>query len=436
MNQNLPARQFQSRNSLLSPTRHSIIGALDIGTSKITCFIAQAPDDTSGRLMQIKGVGYHPSAGFKAGVVIDMGAAEKSIRTAVDKAERMADVKVENIYVGMSAAGLQSHTFNAEIPLNGLPVDDAILKAALQRAYDECLGDDVEPLHVIPVSYRIDGKIAVKDPRGMFGDMLQVTTHAMTTPAAPVRNLLACINKCHLKIESLVATPYASALACLMQDEMDLGVLAVDMGSATTSFTVFQESAPIHTGIIPVGGYQITRDISVGLDISLEDAERIKIVQGSALADSNTHEESFDVLPLGEKGASGAQSIDRSMLSRIIRARFEEIMEMLNIRLNNTKLSQFAGRKLVLTGGGARLNGAKEVAAHVLDKQVRIGTPTRFTGLPESASGPDFSAASGLVAYAYRENQFDLAPQRVGKLTALLRHDRLGRLGSWLKRNI
>lgn len=441
MNQPVSNQHFQTRNSLLSSAKGRLVGVLDIGTSKVTCFIAQITSSQSGGmadLRQIKGVGHRQSFGFKAGIVMDMAAAEKSIRAAVDAAERMAEVKLEHVYVGISAAGLQSHTYNSEIPLNGLPVDDVILRGVLHSTYEKCLADDVEPLHVVPISYRIDGKTSVKDPRGMFGDSLMVTTHAITTQSGPVRNLLACISKCHLKIQSLVATPYASALACLVQDEMDLGVLAVDMGSATTSFTIFHDGSPIHTGVIACGSNQITRDISIGLGISLEHAERIKIIQGSALADSSAssaHEETFQVKPLGGDGVSELQTVDRSMLSRIIRSRFEEIMEILNMRLNATQLSQFAGRQLVLTGGGAQLNGAKEVAAHVLEKQVRIGAPIRFTGLPAAASGPAFSAAAGLVAYASRENDFDLAPQRSNKLLTALDKGLVGHFGRWLKRN-
>lgn len=436
MNQTVAHQHFQPPSTARPHGRMGVIGVLDIGTSKVTCFIAQAPDGTGNNLIQIKGVGHHQSLGLRAGVVMDMARAEKSIRAAVEAAERMADVQLETVYVGISAIGLTSHTYNTDIALNGQPIDDLILRRVLQRAYDECLGDDVEPLHVVAVSYRIDGKTPVKDPRGMFGKSLLVTTHAMTAPAGPVRNLLACINKCHLKIQSLVATPYASALACLVQDEMDLGVLAVDMGSATTSFIIFQNGAPIHSGVLPLGGDHITRDISIGLGVSLEHAERIKIMQGSALAEPNAHEETFDILPLGEEGTKAHQSVTRAMLSRIIRPRFEEIMEMLNARLHATQLLQFAGRQLVLTGGGAQLNGAKEVVAHLLEKQVRVGTPIRFTGLPEAASGPAFCAAAGLVAYAAQENRFDLAPQSTNKFINVLEQSHFGRIKNWLKRNI
>ncbi|MGC6512025.1 MAG: cell division protein FtsA [Parvibaculales bacterium] len=426
MNRPLRHHQFIAR-----PARAGTVAVLDIGTSKISCFVAVEMDAGENRVMHIKGVGYSLANGIRAGMVMDMEAAENSIRAAVEAAERMAETTVERVLVGISSSELQSLTYNVNEPLNGHAVDDDILAGVLQQARDKCVTDQVELLHAIPVSYKIDDSPAVQDPRGMHGEMLKVTTHVMTVPVTPVRNLLLCIEKCHLEVERLMANPYASALSCLVEDEADLGVTVIDIGAGTTSFSVFYEGVPIHTSVLPVGGHDITTDIAQAFNIPVEQAERLKLMHGSAWADMDALNESFVIQPFGETDTQNTQSIDRAHLTRIIRPRLESIFVQVRNSLESSALNRFAGGRAVLTGGGANLSGIEDLAAQTLEKQVRIGRPMRLSGLPEAMAGPAFSASAGLVTHVYKRAQdylflSDGIPSGLGVFSSI---------GQWLKRN-
>jgi len=491
MNHPLNHKQLTSfapsgRGHYMGSHKNAMLAALDIGTSKVSCFIAQPvlsptqslpaapnkqksahtktptdlprdlfsdlPDeaqidtpqnshansqantqlniqsDSKTPVMQIKGVGHHASHGLKAGMVVDMAAAEKSIRATGEAAERMADMVIENVIAGISSTQLESHTYTISLPLKGQAVGDDQLNEALCQARDKCISDKTELLHAIPIRYQIDDSVNLTDPRGMYGDELHITAHAITIPASPVRNLLACIEQCHLKVEKLVAAPYASAFSCMVEDEMELGALVIDMGGGTTSFTLFYEGAPIYTATLPIGGQHVTLVIARMLNIPLAQAERIKHLHGSALSSANENQDQFDVLPIGETGEAGMQTIQRAMLTAIIRPRIEEIFEMVREKLQASNLHNFAGRQIVLTGGGALLNGARELAELILEKQTRIGHPLKLASLPPATAGPAFSATAGLLAYAQRMQNNELSPRPTPFFA-------MGRISQWLKRN-
>ncbi len=429
MNQPVPSAQFDTKLARhdASAMRRGTIAALDIGTSKIACLIGDhsVGSDGQGGLMRISGLGHQVSEGLVAGQVVDMRAAEDSIRAAVDAAERMAGIEVRRVVIGVSAHQLTSQICEAEVPLLGNTVTNDHMALALRHAYEQFWSAESEILHAIPISYGIDESYSIIDPRGMHGDVLKVNMHMVAAPAGPVRNLLTCIEQCHLQCEKLVATPYASGLSTLMQDEIDLGVLHVDMGGGTTSASVFYEGEQLFTAVVPVGGRHITTDIARGLNVSMATAERIKTLYGSALATPHGEREQFEVPVLG----GDHQTLPRSELTKIIRPRLEETFEMVNERLTHSGLASLAGRRVVLTGGAAQLNGAPELAHTILEKQARIASPMRLTGLPESAAGPSFAACAGLLTYAGR-NHAD----------AVLKEDRgrgvLRWVSNWLRRNM
>ena len=425
MNQPVNQSQFNRR----APLRRGPIVALDVGTSKVACLIGEhninpSDDAAQAGLLRILGSGHQLSEGLLAGQVVDMRAAEDAIRAAVDAAENMAGMQVRRVTIGIAANQLVSQMCEAEVPLNGHMVTQEHMAMALHHAYEDFWSEDYEILHAIPIGYGIDNHYGIQDPRGMHGDKLQVTMHMMAAPAGPVRNLLTCIEQCHLQCEKLVATPYASGLSTLMQDEIDLGVLHIDMGGGTTSASVFYEGEALFSAVVPVGGRHVTTDIARGLNVSMTTAERIKTLYGSALATPAGEREQFEVPVLG----GDHQMLPRSELTNIIRPRLEETFELINDALTRSGLSHLAGRRVVLTGGAAQLNGAPELAHTVLDKQARLASPIRMTGLPEAVAGPSFAACAGLLSYAGR-NHAD----------AVLKEDRqaglLGWLGTWLRRN-
>lgn len=423
MNRPVTPSEFDRRE--LTPLRRGTIVALDIGTSKVACLIGEHGDVAGNgqSTVRISGFGHQVSEGLVAGQVVDMRKAEDSIRAAVDAAERLAGMEVRNVVIGISANLMTSDVREAGVPITGHPINEEHMASALRLAYEEFWLDDHEILHAIPIGYGIDGHYGITDPRGMYGDVLNVQMHLISAPVGPIRNLLTCIEQCHLQCEKLVVTPYASALSTLMQDEIDLGVLHIDMGGGTTSASVFYEGQPVFTTLVPVGGRHITNDIAHGLNVSLSAAERIKTLYGSALATPQGEREQFEVPVMG----GDYQTLPRSELTKIIRPRLEETFEMIHERLLASGRAHMAGRRMVMTGGAAQLNGAAELAQTILEKQPRLALPMRLTGLPEAAAGPSFAACAGLLSYAGRNHADAVLTQSSRGL--------LSWFSTWLKRN-
>jgi cell division protein FtsA len=422
---NKPVTPSEFDRRALTPIRRGTIVALDIGSSKVACLIGEHSEtgEAGQGLVRISGFGHQHSEGLIGGQVVDMRKAEDSIRAAVDAAERMAGMEVRNVVIGISANQVTSDVREASVPISGHPVTLEHMASALRLAYEEFWLEDHEILHAIPIGYGIDGHYGISDPSGMYGDVLSVQMHLISAPVGPIRNLLTCIEQCHLQCEKLVVTPYASALSTLMQDEVDLGVLHIDMGGGTTSASVFYEGEPIFTTIVPVGGQHITNDIAHGLNVSLTAAERIKTLYGSALETPHGEREQFEVPVIG----GDYQTLPRSELTNIIRPRLEETFEMVNERLLASGMGHLAGRRVVVTGGAAQLNGALELAQTILEKQPRLALPMRLTGLPEAAAGPSFAACAGLLTYAGRNHADAVLSSRTPRL--------FGWFSAWLKRN-
>ena len=420
-----PVKHNQFGRHAAVSMRRGAVAALDIGTNKVACLIAETVEDNApSRMMRVTGFGHQISEGLQAGQITDMRAAEDSLRAAVDAAERMAGVEVRGIIIGVSANRISSQICEARVPLHGQAVNADHMGLALRHACEKFWSEDHEILHAIPVAYYVDDSAVISDPRGMYGQNLRVTLHLISAPVGPIRNLLACVEQCHLVCDKLVVTPYASALSTLMQDEIDLGTLHIDMGGGTTSFTIFYEGAPVHAGVVPVGGHHITTDIARGLNVALPIAERIKTLYGSALASSDSEREQFE-LPAND---GVAQMLPRSDLTKIIRPRLEETFEVIEARVASSGMAHLAGRRVVLTGGASQLSGVPELAQTILDRQPRLGFPMRLSGLPEAAAGPSFAACAGLLNYAGRQHaDAALVSENAG--------GPFSRLAAWLRRN-
>lgn len=384
------------------PVRHGLIGALDVGTTHVACFIAKPLGNRDGGAPQLKvlGVGHHSSRGVRGGTVVDINSAEDSIRAAVDQAERAAGVTLKDVVVGISCGQPHSRTIAVEVSIAGHEVGEADLRRAHACGREQVPAGEREVVHCLPGSYSIDGSRGIRNPLGMVGDALGVSMHAITAVSGPIRNLETCIARCHLDIAGKVATPYAAGLATLVADEMDLGATVVDMGGGTTSISVFFDGNLIFADVLPIGGNHVTSDIARGLSTALGDAERIKTLHGSALMGPNDGRGMISVAHLGESDPDSETKVSQSMLAGIIQPRIEETFELVRDRLIDCGLSSISGRRVVLTGGASQLTGAREVAARILSKQVRLGRPMRVTGLTDASAGPSFSACAGLALWA------------------------------------
>ncbi len=380
----------------------SVIAALDIGSSKIACFIARIVDD-EGRF-QVMGVGHQASAGIKGGTVVDLGAAELSIRQCVSAAEKMAEnalsgYPLRDVMINVPGIHARSHNFGVDVNLLGHEVTDNDIRRALARAQDHVTGSGQEMVHAIPTGFAIDNRGGIRDPRGMLGQVMSVDVHLVTGEATALRNTAACIEASHLDVVALCLSSYAAGLSSLVDDEMDLGCTVIDMGAGVTSFAVFQGGSLIFADALPLGGQHVTSDIARGLTTSMMDAERMKALYGSAMATMADENELIDVPVVGEDERTHPNHVPRSLLVGIIQPRLEEILELVRARLQDTGVSAIAGRRVVLTGGASQIPGLRDLAQLVLDKQVRLGRPLRIQGLAEAVNGPAFSTTAGLLTY-------------------------------------
>lgn len=399
-----------------TPSRGDVFAALDVGSSKIACFIARSDGSGPPRVI---GIGHQLAEGMKNGSVANMDALQHAVSAAVATAEQMAGETIERVSVNVSGVQLASQTVNIELPLNGREVTDGDLQRILVQGQtmspNEVKGQALELIHTLPVAYALDHQKGIRDPIGMTGSTLQAQLHLLSAAFGPVRTLVTAIARCHLDVERLVAAPYASGLSCLVEDEMDLGSLVIDMGAGTTSFAVFFDGNVVYADGIPVGGAHVTNDIARGLTTSLSYAERLKTLYGNALGSAMDERELIDVPQVGEEAPENSNHIPKSYLIRIIQPRLEEIFELVRARMEKSGYRDVAGRRVVLTGGASQLPGVRELAQRVLEKQVRLGRPLRvarpfpansksngasFTGLAEATSGPAFATTAGLLAVA------------------------------------
>jgi len=411
-------------------TRTGLIAALDVGSSKISCFIARAGPEGGIRVV---GVGHHGSNGVRNGAIVDMEEAQASILIAVGAAEQMSGERVRAVIVNLSGGNPNSRTFGIEVAIAGHEVGDSDIRRIHGHTMSHGDEHESEMIHCIPVGYSIDGNRGIRDPRGMYGETLGVDMHLVTAASGAYRNLATCVARCHLDIDDVVISPYASGLACLVEDEMDLGVTLIDMGGGTTSVAVFYDGAIVYADVVPVGGGHVTNDIARGLSTPVHHAERMKTLYGSATPSVADEREVIDVPLVGEDSHSHPNHVSRSMLVGIIRPRLEETFELVRDRLEANGLQRLAGRRLVITGGASQLQGVSELATLILEKQVRIGLPLRISGLAEATSGAAFATCAGLLRFAV-ENRGEL--DETPRISPEAQGFRFGRVGQWLKENL
>jgi len=369
------------------------IAAIDVGTTKVCTIMADV--DGSG-LPRILGVGIAPSRGLQKGLVVNFNEAKQSIRESVQKAEQIAGYRLESAYIGVTGRHISSVNNRGVIAItrNDRMVHPKDLKRVLEVARSVKIPSDRELLHVIPRTYAVDGQEGVKNPVGMHGFRLDVETHIITAAITSVQNLTKCIRSIGVDIEDLVLEPLASAEAVLIPDEKQDGVLLADVGGGTTDIAVFKDNSIYHTSVLPVAGYQISRDISVGLDIPFDLAEEMKKKYGDV---TPIHEESR-----GEPDTivtENGHSVSYRDLSEIVRIRVEELLRLILMELPRSDYAKFIPSGMVLVGGSAKLAGIAELAQQVTRLPVRIGTPLNLYGVSETLADPAYATSVGLLLW-------------------------------------
>ena len=416
-----------------------VVAALDIGSAKISCLIAEAvapkhrgSDGEERNGLRILGVGHQLSRGVRSGAIINVDEAERAIRLAVDAAERMAQRTIAEVYVNVSGGRPQSRLHSANIPTQTGQVSPRDMDNVLNSTLEQVDPGRRSILHLSPAHYQLDDAKGVKAPLGMYGATLGLELGVVTVEPAHLQNLSLAIERAHLTAAGFVVAPYAAARSVLAEDETSLGVALIDMGGATTSFGIFYDGNLAFADSIQLGGQHITNDIASGLHTTIAHAERMKTLWGSGLASQIDEREMIAVPLLGERGVDTVQKVPKSMLTGIIRPRLEEIFEMVRDRLEASGAAHLAGRRAVLTGGASQLTGAREVAAQWLDRHVRMGLPGQLPGMPESAHTAGFAVCAGLLKYALRPDIHYALPKEKARAIEHAQHGYMRKMGRWI----
>lgn len=407
--------------------KQRLVSVLDVGTSKVCCMIARSE---SARL-RVVGFGHQRSEGIKSGTIVDMDAAESAIRAAVDQAERSAGVTIEDVILSISCGRLKSDNFSASVAITGEEVRARDIDRVAGAGRDYAGRDGRVVLHCVSTGYRLDGDTVIDDPRGMIADRLSLDIHAVTADEQPLKNLVLCVERCHLSVAGMTAAPYASGLAAVVEDEAKLGVTCIDMGAGTTGVSVFSEGNFVFSDAIALGGNHVTIDLARSLSTPLEAAERIKTLHGSAFAAASDEREMVSFPLVGENETPQSNKVSKAHVAQLVQPRVEEILQLVRDRLEAAGLAGMDGQHVVLTGGGSQLTGLPEFAARVLSKAVRPGRPRTLDGLPERGVGPAFSTAAGLLVFSQRDAA-ELVPKAPGHYLAT-GTGYLARLGQWIR---
>ncbi|MHA1164802.1 MAG: cell division protein FtsA [Alphaproteobacteria bacterium] len=389
--------------------RQRFITVLDVGTSKVCCMIAKAvpaPDymAAAGQPVQLRviGFGHQRSQGIKSGMIVHMDAAEQAIRAAVDQAERMSGVMIDEVILSISCGRLKSDAFSASVAIPAESVRTHDVDKVLRAGRDYAGRDGRMVLHTMATGYRLDDDNPITDPHGMIADRLSVDVHAVAADESPIRNLILCVERCHLSVADLVAAPYATGLSAVSDEEAKLGVSCIDMGAGTTSFSIFADGQFAYCDAIAMGGSHITLDLARSLSMPLDEAERIKTLHGCAFAAASDEGEIISFPVVGEHEPPQFNQASKAQIAQLVQARIEEILQLMHDRLESAGLGDMAGQHIVLTGGASQLAGLCDYTAKVFSKAVRLGRPRHLAGLPEHGVGPAFTTAGGLLEYVQR----------------------------------
>jgi cell division protein FtsA len=380
-----------------SPSDQPLITALDIGSSKVSAMIVTR--DSDGRL-RVLGTGQRESRGVKRGYITDMEASEVAVRAAVEQAERMSGVTVDDVWASYGAGGLVSDLANVEVELGGHQIEQSDINELLAAGRGAIDRGGQVVLHAHPALYTIDGVEGVKSPIGLHADRLGVDIHVVAADPPPLRNIDFVIRSAHLGVRAIVASPVAAAVACLTEEERELGVALVELGAEVTNVSLHAGGMLVGLRSIPLGAKDITDDIACAFAVKRRDAERIKCYHGSAMTSPRDNHEMIDAAQIGSEDGAEPTRITRAQLMTVIRQRVEELTNEIDNALKSLGFTGPVGRQVVLTGGGAELKNIADYMQGVLGRAVRVGRPKTITGLPEAHSGPAFSALVGLASLA------------------------------------
>jgi len=376
---------------------------LDVGTSTVTCVVAETFDD---RRCDIVGIGVAESRGIKRGVVVNLEAAVDSIKKAIEEAELMAGVEIDSVHLALSGPHVKGFNSRGVIAVAGknreITRDD--VRRAIEAAKAVTLPNGREILHVLPQDFVVDEQDGIGAPIGMMGTRLEVNVHIVTGAASSTQNIVSCVNRAGVTVVDTVIEQLAAAEAVLTPDEKELGVALVDIGGGTADLAIFERGSLWHTGVVAVGGEHFTNDIAVGLRTPIPDAEKLKRKSGCALSAMVDEKDTIEVASVGGRKP---RLMARRILSEILQPRAEEIFHLVWDEIRRAGYEKSLNSGIVLTGGAAILEGMPEIAEQIFDLPIRRGHPAGVGGLADHVTSPVFATPVGLALYAHRNRPPD-----------------------------
>ncbi|MDX5403436.1 MAG: cell division protein FtsA [Rhodobacterales bacterium] len=404
--------QRAMRNMRRAAMQRGVVAILDVGSSKISCLVLRFDGADRGSEMEgigpmagqagfrVIGAATTRSRGVRFGEIHAMQETERAIRTAVQAAQKMANIRVDHVIACLSGGDPRSYGLAGAIDLEGHVVTEQDVSRVLSACDVPDYGDGREVLHAQPVNFALDHRSGLSDPRGQMGMRLATDMHMLTVDGISIQNLAHCVKRCDLELAGVASSSYVSGISALVEDEQELGAACIDMGGGTTGLSIFMKKHMIFADSVRMGGDHVTGDISMGLAVPTSTAERIKTFYGGVVA---TGMDDREMIEIG--GDTGDWEHDRRTVSRaeligIMRPRVEEILEEVRARLDAAGFDHLPSQQIVLTGGGSQIPGLDGLASRILGHQVRLGRPLRVHGLPQSVTGPGFASAVGLCLFA------------------------------------
>jgi cell division protein FtsA len=379
--------------------KNRIICGLDVGTTKICMMIARAHPDGS---LELISTGYSNSSGLKKGIVVDLEEAAVSIRKAADEAEQKSNISVDWVTVGAAGDHFQSFNSRGAIQIEGnhqeVTADE--MAQVIRAAQSVPIPSDREVIHILPQEFILDDHGGIQNPVGLFGWRLDVNIHVVTCQSALNQNLINAVNRAQMRVKKVILQQLASAEAVLTRDEKELGTAVIDIGGGTTDIAVFVKNAVQFTKVLPVGGAHFTRDLAIGLQTPMEDAERIKKESGTVLTERILEGETALVPGMGTRAA---RSVPRKIVCEILRDRAVELLELVKDQIWKAGENERIITGAVVTGGGSMLDGMLELTEEMLGMPVRQGLPLGVDGLTDELSHPVYATAIGLALFGAEE---------------------------------
>lgn len=371
----------------------SILAALDIGSSKIACVVGR---NNSQGIIEILGYEFQSTKSVKKGLISDLSTVEREIKDIVDSVAKKTNTEISNVIVNTNIVNSKSNFLKGVTNIDNQKIDDFHIKTAINNSEIFKYDEEFETLHKIINYFDVDKEKKINNPKNLFANLLSVYIYQILVKKNYLKSIKAALSNINLNVERFVASPFASSLATLINEEKDLGTISIDLGSGTTSVSIIENNKLIFAGAIPVGSNNITYDIVSGLTTSFESAERLKTLYGSVFSNPSDEHELIDVPVIGSNNDNFNQ-INRSNLNSFIKPRVEETLELIRQKLKEHNLHNKKYRRVVLTGGGSLLEGIDEYARIIFDSQVRVGKPSKFIGIDEKINKPQFSTVLGLL---------------------------------------